>query len=289
MNSNYLRHFIAVAEHGSFTLAAQSLNIAQPPLSISIKKLEQELGLTLFLRRGRHVSLTLEGEVLFKHAKQVQQTLEDAQTAMEELKGLDKGEVRLGVPSMMGSYYFPEILMAFKSRYPNLKLTVINAGTRSIRKMLLDGTLDVGVINHYTDSETLETDHLLTSNMVAAVGKRHPLANKKSISLKEFFQHELVLFEAGYFHRDFIEKKAQELDMPMQFSFETNLLPMILSIVKNEFAITALLEMVTDCEKEIIAIPFEESVQLNLALAWRKNGYLSIAHRTFIDFVKQNR
>ncbi|WP_264874979.1 LysR family transcriptional regulator [Vibrio agarivorans] len=289
MNSNYLKHFVAVAEHGSFTQAAHTLNIAQPPLSISIKKLEQELGLTLFLRKGRQVSLTLEGEVLYKHAKQVQQSLEDTKTAMEELRGLDKGEVRLGVPSMMGSYYFPEILMAFKSRYPNLKLTVINAGTRSIRQMLLDGTLDIGVINHYTEAETLETDHLLTSNMVAAVGKQHPLAQHSTISLKEFFQHELVLFEAGYFHRDFIEKKAQEYGMPMHFSFETNLLPLILSIVKNEFAITALLDMVTDYEKDVVAIPFDESVELNLALAWRKNGYLSIAHRTFIEFVKQNR
>ncbi|MDR9829802.1 LysR family transcriptional regulator [Vibrio sp. FNV 38] len=289
MHSRYLIHFVAVAEHASFTEAAQALNIAQPPLSISIKKLEQDVGLTLFSRQGRKVSLTLEGQVLYQHAKQVLQKLQDASLAMEELKGLEKGEVKLGVPSMMGSYYFPEILMAFKSRYPNLKLTVVNAGTRSIQKMLLEGQLDIGVINHHIESETLQTDPLLTSNMVAAVGRQHPLANRSSLSFREFFQHELVLFESGYFHRDFIENKAKQYGMPMQFSFETNLLPMILSIVKNEFAITALLDMVTDHEKDIIAIPFDEKVELNLALAWRKNGYLSVAHRTFIEFVKQNR
>lgn len=287
MHSKQLSQFIAVAEHGNFTHAAQALNIAQPPLSMSIKKLEHQLGLSLFLRQGKRVSLTLEGEVLYQHAKQVEQKLQDANLAMDELKGLEKGEVRIGVPSMLGSYYFPEILMAFKTRYPKLKLTVVNAGTRSIAQMLHDGALDIGVINHSTQAKNLQTDHLLTSNMVAAVGKNHPLATRSSISFAEFFEHELVLFESGYFHRDFIEAKARQYQMPMQFSFETNLLTMILSIVKNEFAITALLEMVTDCEKDIVAIPFEEKVELNLALAWREQGYLSIAHRTFVEFVKQ--
>lgn len=288
MHSKHLNQFIAVAEHSNFTHAAQALNMAQPPLSMTIKKLEQQLGVSLFHRQGKKVSLTLEGEVLYKHAKQVERTINDTRLAMAELKGLEKGEVRIGMPSMLGSYFFPEILMAFKSRYPKLKLTVVNAGTRSIEKMLRNGDLDIGVINHTTQSEHLATDHLLTSNMVATVGKQHPLSARKSISFSEFFQHELVLFESGYFHREFIEAKSEQYNMPMQFSFETNLLPMILSIVKNEFAITALLELVTDSEPELVAIPFDEKVELNLALAWRKDGYLSIAHRAFIQFVKQH-
>lgn len=287
MESKHLKHFVAVAEYEHFTQAAKALHIAQPALSISIKKLEQSLGVELFRREDRKVSLTDEGTVLYEHAKRVLQQLNDAQLAIDELKGLEKGEVRLGAPSMMGSYFFPEVLMAFKSRYPNLKLTLVDAGTRSIRQMLLDGELDIGVINDENVPDDLETDHLLQSEMVAVVAPEHDFAKRDSISFNEFFDHELVMFKAGYFHRNFIERQAALCAKEMRFSFETNLLPMILSIVKHEFAITALLELVTEHEKEVVAVPFDDRVRLNLALAWRKDGYLSIADKTFIEFVKQ--
>lgn len=287
MEVRQLRHFVTVAEWGSFTLAAQQLHIAQPALSISIKKFEQQLGVTLFKRDERKVALTHEGEMLLEHAKRILQQVNDAQLAVDELKGVVKGEVRLGAPSMMGSYFFPEIIMAFKSHFPNLKMTVIEAGTQSIRKMLLSGELDIGVILNHDLPEDLEADPLLSSQMVAVVGKNHELAQRTNLTFTEFFEHELVMFKPGYFHRDFIDKVCREHKITADFSFETNLLPMILSIVKHEYAITALLELVTSNEPEVKAIPFEPPVWLDLALAWRKEGYLSNADRTFIEFVKK--
>ncbi|MCF7364180.1 MULTISPECIES: LysR family transcriptional regulator [Vibrio] len=287
METRHLKYFVEVAQHQSFTHAASALHIAQPALSIAIKKFEQQLGVTLFRRDERKVSLTHEGEVLLEHALRILRQLEDAQLAVDELKGLVKGEVRLGTPSMMGSYFFPEIIMAFKSYFPNLKMTMVEAGTQSIRKMLLNGELDIGVILNHDLPPDLEVDPLLSSQMVAVVGKEHELAEKKEIEFKEFFDHELVMFKPGYFHRDFIDNTCKEHKLTANISFETNLLPMILSIVKHEYAITALLELVTDHESEIRAIPFNPPVYLDLALAWRKEGYLSNADRTFIEFVKK--
>ena len=287
METRHLKYFVEVAQHQSFTHAASALHIAQPALSIAIKKFEQQLGVNLFRRDERKVSLTHEGEVLLEHALRILRQLEDAQLAVDELKGLVKGEVRLGTPSMMGSYFFPEIIMAFKSYFPNLKMTMVEAGTQSIRKMLLNGELDIGVILNHDLPPDLEVDPLLSSQMVAVVGKEHELAEKKEIEFKEFFDHELVMFKPGYFHRDFIDNTCKEHKLTANISFETNLLPMILSIVKHEYAITALLELVTDHESEIRAIPFNPPVYLDLALAWRKEGYLSNADRTFIEFVKK--
>ena len=287
LESKSLRHFIAVADHGNFTQAAKSLHIAQPALSISIKKLEQTLELTLFRRGENQVTLTEEGKVLYEHAKRIGQQFEDAQLAMNELKGLEKGEVRLGAPSMMGSYFFPRVVMAFKSQFPNLKITLIDAGTASIREMLLNGELDIGVVNHDNVPEDLETDHLLASEMLAVVGKDHPFAKQKSLTFEQFFEQDLIMFKSGYFHRDFIDQMRIKHDLDMSIAFETNLLPMILSIVKQEFAITALLSLVTEYESDVVGIPFSEPVKLNLSLAWRKEGYLSRADKTFIEFVKR--
>ena len=287
MDTRHLKHFVAVAELKHFTQAARELHIAQPALSMSIKKFEQQLGVELFRRDDRHVSLTNEGRVLYQHAKRVLQQIDDAKLAINELKGLEKGEVRLGAPSMMGSYFFPQVLMAFKTHYPNLKITLVDAGTRSIRQMLLEGELDIGVIDGQNVPEDLETDYLSEEEMVAVVGSEHGIANRESISFEEFFDHELVMFKPGYFHRDFVEDKARLYKRDIKFSFETNLLPLILSVVKHEFAITALLKLVTDNETDVVAIPFDDPVHIRLSLAWRRNGYLSIADRTFIEFVKQ--
>lgn len=287
MESKQLKHFLAVAEHGNVTHAAKALHIAQPALSISIKKFEQSLGVTLFRRDDKKMSLTKEGETLLLHAKRVIQQLHDAQLAINELKGLTKGEVRLGTPSMMGSYFFPRIVMAFKSQYPDLKLTLVEAGTQSIRKMLLNGQLDIGVISCDNVPDDLETDHLFTSQMVTVVAPEHELTQQSSVSFEAFFEHDLVMFQHGYFHREFLDQVSKEHGYTVKSSFETNLLPLILSIVRQEFAITALLELVTQHERDVVGIPFDPPVKLDLALAWRKQGYLSIADRTFIDFIKR--
>lgn len=289
MESKPLRYFLAIQRTGNMTHAARELHIAQPALSVAIKKLETELDVRLFRRDERTMALTQEGEVLLPYAKRVIQQLDDAHLAMQELKGLEKGEVKLGVPSMMGSYYFPEILMGFKSRYPNLKLTMVEAGAQSLRKMLLDGELDLAVILNEDIPSSLETDFILKSEMVAVTSPTHSFADKPYISYQEFFSQELVMFKAGYFHREFIDEVCVAQGYQPHFSFETNLVPMILKIVKREFAITALLKLVTDNEPGVVGISFKQPVYLDLALAWRKTGYLSIAERTFIEYVKSQR
>lgn len=289
MDIKQLRYFISVAEQQNFTRAARKLHIAQPALSIAIKKLEASIGLPLFDRNERQVHLTQEGQQLLTHAYRIIQQVHDAETAMAELRGLQKGEVRVGVPGMLGSYFFPSILMGFKSKYPELKLVVVEAGTQSIRQMLLDGELDIGVIHNQDVPPALETKHLLYSQMVAVTATDHPLATRDTISFNAFFNEELVMFKKGYFHRDFIDKICSIHKITPQLSFETNLLAMILNIVRHGFAITALLELVTEHEPGLVPIPFEEPVTLDIAMAWRKQGYLSLADRAFIDFVQNNK
>ena len=288
MDTRLLTYFVTLAETVNFTRAAEQLHIAQPALSVAIKKLEQQLELTLFHRNERKVSLTHEGRVLLDHARIILQQIEDAGLAMAELRGLEKGEVRLGVPSMLGSYFFPEILMGFKSQYPNIKLTMVEAGAQSIRRMLTDGELDLGVINSDDAPESLATEHLITSQMVAVVGGEHELSHKKTIAFEDFFREELVMFKSGYFHREYIDDICQSHNLTAKIAFETNLLPLILKIVRNNFAITALLELVTDHEKGLVPVPFSKPVYLNIAMAWRKNGYLSLAERAFMEFARAN-
>lgn len=280
-----LRYFLCVAQELSFTRAAEQLHIAQPAISMAIKKLEQELGVDLFHRQDRKISLTDEGKVLQEHAQRVMQTVSEAQLAIEELRGLEKGEVRVGIPSMLGSYYFPPILMAFRHQHPNLTLQVIEGGTWKLQQMLEAGEIDLSVIVAEAPSEQLETRALLKEQMLVTAHKEHHFASLKSVSPKQFFAEELVMFKEGYFHRRVIDRLASDEGIHPNIGFETNLIPLIKSIVKQGFGVSTLLGMVIEDSDELITRPFNKPVWLDINIAWRKEGYLSKANQAFLNFV----
>jgi DNA-binding transcriptional LysR family regulator len=288
LDSRKLRIFYAVAQQGSFTRAAESLQMAQSAVSIAVKKLEQQLDLLLFQRQDRQISLTSEGRVLLGHAEKVLATLDQAQLEMDELRGLRKGEVRIGIPSMLGSYYFPELLMAFKQRYPALKLRVEEAGTRDIQRMIAEGELDLGIIVRDQLPEHLEAELFLREEMVVCVPHDHPFAERSQISFDEFFAEPLVLFKPGYFHREYIDRLAQRSGNQLQIEFETNLIPLIRSIVCKGFGITTFLRMVVDDDQGLVARSFAEPVWLDLCIAWKRGGYLAHADREFVTFLLSN-
>ncbi len=285
MDLKQLRYFHEIARLGSFTRAADSLYVAQPAVSVAIRKLEAELDLTLFHRHDRKVTLTDEGARLLPHAQRILQAVDDAELEMQELKGLSQGEVRVGIPGMLGSYYFPPILMAFRHRYPHLSLTVLEGGTWQLQQMLEQGELDLAVIVRDFVPPELEAKTLLREEMRVIVARDHALASQAFVSLNDFFNEELVMFRAGYFHRKIIDRLAQEAGVTPIIGFETNLLPLIKSIIKQGFGISTLLTMVVKEDPELVDLPFEQPLWLDLCIAWRKQGYLSRANQAFVEFV----
>ena len=287
MDLKHLRYFKTVIESGGFSAAARRLHIAQPALSIAVRKLEQELELTLVHRGERRLTPTAEGEVLLEHARKLLDLAEAAELEMRELRGLEKGEVRLGIPSMLGSYYFPPILMGFKHRFPDLRLSVYEQGTRRLQQMIHDGELDLGVVVADSPPEALETRLLTREEMVACVPVDHPFATHSSISMEDFFSQELVVFKPGYFLREFVDRSSDREGQVPRIAFETNLIALTKSIVRQGFGITTFLRMVLENEPAdgLVAIPFDEPVFLDLSLAWKRGGYLSRADRAFVDYM----
>jgi DNA-binding transcriptional LysR family regulator len=177
--------------------------------------------------------------------------------------------------------------MGFKHRYPALSLSVYEQGTRRLQDMIRIGELDLGVVVADPPPEDLETRLLTREEMVACVPKEHPLASHSSISMEEFFSHELVVFKNGYFLREFIDRYSQSRQLSPKIAFETNLIPLTKAIVRQGFGITTFLRMVVeqDAQHDLLAIPFDEPVFLDLSLAWKKGGYLSLANKAFVDYV----
>jgi len=285
MEFRQLQHFVAIVETGSISAAARRLYLAQPAISASIKKLENDLNAPLFHRRERGVSLTEAGQQFLSHAKQILKQANDAKLAMQAIEGLDQGEVEIGVPPMLGSYFFPPLLMAFKHQYPALRLNILDTGTRNIRKKLLEGDLELGVVADHDLPPEFDSGKLIREEMVVCMAADHPLAEFEKIEYGEFLKYELILFGKGYYHHSLIEKISQkEKDSP-KIAFTSNLLPLIKSVIRKGYAISPMWKVTIQDDDQIVTRPFVEPFCIDLSLAWRRDSYLSRANQAFRDFI----
>ena len=285
MDLKPLKFFVTVAEQGSFTRAAEKLRLAQPAISIAIRKLEDEIGLPLFNRKDRAITLTAEGAIFLQHAKTILGQVKAAQRAMDEMKELSRGEVSIGLPTMLGSYYFPQLISEFIRQHPNLNFSVKEHGTRTLQRMIVDGELDLGIVVTENIPEALEFRPFLQQEMVVCVPPEHPFARRKIVTFADFAPEPLVLFKEGYFQREVIARVSRQAGLPPRIIFETNLLPLIKQMVRRGVGITTLLEMVIADDPELVAVKFEPSIRFELGIAWKKNSCLSQANRAFVDFL----
>lgn len=285
MDLRQLRVFVEVARQGSFTRAAEQLHIAQPAVSISIRKLEEKLELTLLNRQEKRVTLTAEGETLLAHAKRILENCSEAEAEMAELRGLGCGEVRVGIPPMMSSYYFPLIIRDFRERYPNLKLSVNGEGAASIQSMISKGEIDMGVIAGHNIPEGLECQHFLREEIVACVPADHPLAKRNPVAFSDYLKEPLIVFKQGYYMRELMDELVVESNLKPNVVFETNLFSLMRSLVRERLGISTFLRMVVTGDPELAAVSFDPPLFLDLVIAWKANRYLSRANRAFIDFL----
>jgi len=287
MDVRQLRYFIEVARMNSFTKAAEGLRIAQPAISMAVKKLESELDLVLFNRQDKKVSLTAEGEIFLPHARRILDDLKAAELEMGELKGLTKGEVRIGVPPMISAYFFPDIIRDFKRIYPQLHLSVYGEGAARIQKMIGQGELDMGVVAGGNFPENLEVRRLLREEIVVCVPLDHPFASRASVTLAEFIGEPLVFYKEGYYIREFFLEVLKGTGTSPNIVFETNLFSLVKSLVRNGTGISIFLRMVVADDADLAAVSFDPPLHLDLLIAWKRHVYLSRANRAFVDFLLQ--
>lgn len=289
MDLRQLAYLVAVAETGSFTAAARRHHVAQSAVSMAIARLEQRLELKLFERQERRVRITAEGEVLLGHARRLLLQAERAEQDMAELRSLVSGEVRIGIPFMLGSYFFPPILMAFKHRYPGLRIQVEEAGTRALLARMAQGELDLAILIASDLPAELVGERLVREEMVAVVGEDHPWRGRSAISLPEFFAEELALFRHGFYHREYMEQLAAEAGITPRIAFESNLIPLHKAVVRQGFAVTTLLRMAIEEDADLYAVPFSPPIHLDLCVAWRREDPLSRANRALRDFLLEQK
>lgn len=281
-----MRFFQGVAACESFTRAAEQLHIAQPALSIAIKKLEEELDVILFNRRDRKISLTAEGEVLLLHAKEILKGVSNAKREIADLRGLLKGEVRVGLTPMLSSFFFPKIIASFKQSHPGLKISISGDSAWNIQRKIESGELDIGVIAGEVP-EGLDSYHLLREEIVACVYPGHPFACRKKVELRELLKEPLIHYKEGYHLRELIDELCAKEGLTPAVVAESNLFSLVRNLVKEKLGLAFFLKMVVTRDAEVVAVSSDPPLYMDLYIAWKKNSYLSRANRAFVDFLIQ--
>jgi len=192
-----LKVFYTAARHASFSKAAEELFITQPAVSKHIQGLEQHFKAKLFLRHGNRVSLTPEGEMLFRYAGEIFSLYKKLQYDMDQLGNRNSGHIRIGASTTLTQYILPELLHQFHVEYPDIRLEILNENTQQVETSLLQKEIDLGIIEGRSKKKELRYTPFLRDELVLVTKKEHPLAQKGDISLEELKQIPLVIREFG--------------------------------------------------------------------------------------------
>ena len=181
------RYFIAVAELGSVTRAAQQVGISQSAITAAVQALEEETGASLIVRHQRGVRLTHEGHQLLGHARRIVSAVADARRAVSQRPDDLSGDLNLGVTRMVSGYYLADFLARFRRVYRQVEVRIIEADRAQLEHLLVNGEIDVGLllISNLHDRQALETQLLVRSPWRVWLPYRHPLLNASVLTLAQ--------------------------------------------------------------------------------------------------------
>ncbi|MGZ3640079.1 MAG: LysR family transcriptional regulator, partial [Ktedonobacterales bacterium] len=198
MELRQLEYFVAVAEEASFTKAAARVHVAQPGVSAQIRQLERELGQDLFDRTGRTVRLTAVGAAVLPYARAALEAVAAARLAVEELTGLLRGRVAVGMLTACSIVSLFDLLESFSQRYPAVEITLSEANSDHLIAALQDGHLDLALVGLAgTPPPGIQTEVLADEALVAAVSPSDPLAASATITLAALQECPLISLPQG--------------------------------------------------------------------------------------------
>jgi len=286
MELRQLEYFQMASRLKNITRAAERLRVSQPNITVAIKKLESELGIQLFDRSQKQLSLTPEGAVFLGRVEVALRSIQDAVLEVNDYKQLQKGTIKIGIPPMMGAYLFPKIFSSFQRRYSHLDVYLHEEGSVAIREQLERDELDFGIIIIPEAAPNLQLLPMARSRIVCCVPEDSPLAARKAITMQDIEDGNLIMLKEGSFLRQTMLQKMKAADITPNIVLESNQVVTILGLVASGVGIAFLLDMVVRDVPGIRAIPLATPSTVDVGLAWKRDRYISRAAQSFIDFSK---
>jgi LysR family transcriptional regulator, cyn operon transcriptional activator len=285
MEIRQLRYLVAIAQEANFTRASEKVFVSQSALSQQIQALEQDVGTVLLDRSKRGVRLTAAGEILYHHAQRIFLELEQAETAIQELEGLQRGELRIGVVQTVNDYLMPLLASTFAQRHPQIKLLVNELPTDDIELGLEQGELQVGLSFLPNSSQNINAQPLLEEQLVLIVRDDHPLAHQKDVAVASLDQLPMVMLSNTFCTRRLWEESARLTPAQPRIVMEMNTVSSILAVVESSGLATVLprLTLTRKPSARLVSVDLiEPTPSRQVGLLWHRENYLCHASRAFL-------
>jgi LysR family hydrogen peroxide-inducible transcriptional activator len=193
MELHQLRYFVAVAQAGNFSRAAERCHVSQPSLSQQILKLERRLGQPLFSRLGRRAVLTDAGRMLLDRAMSILATVDDAERRLRAGDQIDTGRLAIGAIPTIAPYLLPPVLQEFVKRCPRVELIVREDVTSHLISAVVEGELDLALVALPVTDEHLHTEALFAEPLLLAVPAGHALARRRRVAINDLAGERFIL------------------------------------------------------------------------------------------------
>lgn len=270
MDLTSLAVFVAVAEHGGFSAAAQRLHLTQPAVSKRIAQLEAELDVRLLDRLGRQVVPTEAGQLLLGRARRLLTEASDTRRALAALGDGVAGTLRIATSHHIGLHHLPPLLKRYAQQYPQVELDIAFVDSEQAYARVLDGAAELAVTTLAAHTAApLLAQPLWEDPLCFMVASDHPLAARKRVSLHDLAAHPAVLPDPGTFTHKLIAGLFQQHGLDLQVRLRTNYLETIRMLVGVGMAWSALPASLLDAQ--VVALPVS-GARLQRQLGWVRHG-----------------
>ena len=269
MELRQIRYFLAVAEAGHFTKAAQMLGVSQSNLSAQVKELERDLGALLFDRVGRAVRLSEVGKAFLEPAARAAFAADACREAVRAVLAADIGHVRVGVSHICSTRLVPAAVADFARRHPGISLLITNTTGAGVRNGVASGRFDLGICYTQSGTKDVELEPLLGDELTIVCPSGHSLAGRGPIRWAELEGEPLVLPDIDCTSRRQLDRVLDEREVSPRIVLEINDVHTILEIVRRGPHATILPRRAVVATDRLEIVPIiEPSVAMQIAIVW---------------------
>jgi DNA-binding transcriptional LysR family regulator len=293
LNFNQLRIFYYAAKNRNFTVAANDLFITQPAVTAQVKALEEYSNLKLFKKRGRNIYLTTEGQTLYEYAKKIFEYEREIENAIEEMRELKRGILRLGTTKTYARYFMPSLISSFHKAYPSIKIHLDEGSSLDMINSLVAFKNEVAVIAKAEDNPEVTFIPFSQEELVIIMSVDHPLSLKKEIIFEELASEPIIMKETGSGTRKLVNELFMKNGFIPDVLMETSNNEFIKQLVQRGEGVSFLVKACVALElqeEKLATVPLkDQNVYLDVSFAYLKNQPLSPPAKAFEAVLKKLR
>ncbi|CAG9166817.1 HTH-type transcriptional regulator CynR [Cupriavidus pampae] len=288
MDIRQLRYFVEVVRHNGFGRATEALHVTQPAISRGIRELEEELGSALLIREPRSVRLTEHGAIVHRHAEQILQQVNNLRAELRDASDADEhitGTLQVGLPPVIGSTFFADVITAFRARCPLVDLQIVEFGTNQMERALRDGIVEIAAAMLPLDETEFDIKRFATDRLLLVTAREHALARKREVRVADLAAEPFVLFTEDFRINDLIRSAFGVHGIEPKTAGRSSHVDLLVAMVRSGMGVTILPQTLWHkiATPELVAMPLiEPALTYELALVRRAGSYISRSCQTWL-------